>query len=138
MELKVNVEAGWNACDGRAHELMTHTCSDGEEFSRAARLWTSGYDFYTLSRSIVFHDYSQPGTVVSFPTDRQAEAQTNQRVFELLGMPVPLDSHGHRRDSVPTTQSDGSSRSGSVCRTSNKTAISSGAHNKRSWEIIGE
>ena len=30
---------------------------DGEEFSRALRLFTHGYDMYTPSRGIVFHDY---------------------------------------------------------------------------------
>ena len=30
---------------------------DGEEFSRAARFWTYGYDIYTPHRAYVFHDY---------------------------------------------------------------------------------
>ena len=30
---------------------------DGEEFSKAARLWTYGYDMYTPHRVYVFHDY---------------------------------------------------------------------------------
>jgi hypothetical protein len=30
---------------------------DGEEVSRAVRLWTHGYDLYTPSRNLVFHDY---------------------------------------------------------------------------------
>jgi hypothetical protein len=30
---------------------------DGEEFSRAMRYWTSGYDIYTPSRVYVVHDY---------------------------------------------------------------------------------
>ena len=30
---------------------------DGEEFSRAIRLWTHGYDMYTPDRGVVFHDY---------------------------------------------------------------------------------
>lgn len=33
---------------------------DGEEFSRAARLWTHGYDFYTPNRNVVFHNYTAP------------------------------------------------------------------------------
>ncbi len=31
---------------------------NGEEFSMALRLWTSGYDFYTPDRVIIGHDYS--------------------------------------------------------------------------------
>ena len=31
---------------------------DGEEFSRGARLWTHGYDFYTPHRNTVYHDYN--------------------------------------------------------------------------------
>ena len=30
---------------------------DGEEFSRFARAWTKGYDSYTPSENLVFHDY---------------------------------------------------------------------------------
>ena len=30
---------------------------DGEEFSKASRLWTYGYDMYTPHRVFVFHDY---------------------------------------------------------------------------------
>ena len=32
---------------------------DGEEFSRGARLWTAGYDFYTPSRTVIAHDYKK-------------------------------------------------------------------------------
>jgi hypothetical protein len=31
----------------------------GEEFSRGARLWTSGYDFYSPSENLVFHHYNR-------------------------------------------------------------------------------
>ena len=34
---------------------------DGEEFSRGARLWTSGYDLYSAHRNFVFHDYGRGG-----------------------------------------------------------------------------
>ncbi len=30
---------------------------NGEEFSMASRLWTSGYDFYTPDRAVIGHDY---------------------------------------------------------------------------------
>jgi hypothetical protein len=35
---------------------LTHIF-DGEEFSRAVRLWTHGYDFYTPNTNLIFHDY---------------------------------------------------------------------------------
>ncbi len=28
-----------------------------QEFTRAARLWTHGYDMYTPNKDLVFHDY---------------------------------------------------------------------------------
>jgi hypothetical protein len=31
---------------------------DGEEFTRGARLWTHGYDFYAPHRTVVAHNYS--------------------------------------------------------------------------------
>lgn len=33
---------------------------DGEEFSKFVRLWTRGYDVYTVHRSYVVHDYTRP------------------------------------------------------------------------------
>jgi len=59
---------------------------DGEEMSRAARLWTHGYDFYTPSKSIVFHDYGRQGTVVGAPIPADIQRASNERIFTLLGM----------------------------------------------------
>eukprot|EP00877_Chromochloris_zofingiensis_P008761 jgi/Chrzof1/4138/Cz14g00160.t1 len=33
----------------------------GEEFLYAVRMWTSGYDFFTPDRNVVFHQYVKPG-----------------------------------------------------------------------------
>jgi len=32
----------------------------GEEILHSARLWTSGYDFYTPSENVVYHHYGRP------------------------------------------------------------------------------
>jgi hypothetical protein len=57
---------------------------DGEEYSRAVRLWTSGYDFYTPTTAAVFHDYSKSGTVVKFPFDYKMRDHSHERIKELL------------------------------------------------------
>ena len=50
---------------GRGHRLLSVPYDpyaaylfDGEEMSMAARLWTSGYDFYAPDADVVFHLYS--------------------------------------------------------------------------------
>ena len=41
------------------YDPFTPHVFDGEEFSRGARLWTAGYDFYTPSRTVIAHDYKR-------------------------------------------------------------------------------
>ena len=40
------------------HDPNTRGVFDGEEFTRAIRLFTHGYDVYAPSRSLLFHDYT--------------------------------------------------------------------------------
>jgi hypothetical protein len=77
-------------------ERMLHVF-DGEEFSRWARFFSWGYDTYTPSRALVFHDYTpvphhwggtvnkarQPGE----PTLEEEKAVGHARMFALLRMP---------------------------------------------------
>ena len=39
----------------------------GEEFSRGARLWTHGYDFYSPSENFVLHHYGRKVPLPSRP-----------------------------------------------------------------------
>ena len=54
---------------------------DGEEFSRAARLWTHGYDVYTPSVNAVFHNYTGGGSAAwtSNPPRGDGAAAVQQR-----------------------------------------------------------
>ena len=69
---------------------------DGEEFSRAARFWTYGYDIYTPHRVFVFHDYKKSQ---SDPTHSAwignvgSAANSQQRIRSLLGMPGGFDEN---------------------------------------------
>ncbi|KAI9916222.1 hypothetical protein PsorP6_016708 [Peronosclerospora sorghi] len=68
---------------------------DGEEFLRASRLWTSGYDFYSpsLLGSVIYHNYSKvPArfehiTVNTEVKKREREMAVN-RFYHLMGQPV--------------------------------------------------
>jgi len=64
---------------------------DGEEFSRAARLWTHGYDFYAPSVSYVFHNYTGSSLDLGWQTPGPASvhelATSRKRLWTLLGMP---------------------------------------------------
>ena len=40
------------------HDPHSRGVFDGEEFTRAIRMWTHGYDLYAPSRSVLFHDYT--------------------------------------------------------------------------------
>lgn len=41
------------------YDIHTPFVFDGEEFFRGARMWTAGYDFYSPSKDLVFHNYTQ-------------------------------------------------------------------------------
>ena len=61
---------------------------DGEEASMAARMWTSGYDFYTFHHSAVFHTYFRKKRPPMFwENDNRfpyAEEQAEQRIRHLF------------------------------------------------------
>lgn len=58
---------------------------DGEEFSRGARLWTNGYDFYTLSRPVVGVYYGdEKGGRGSWHDDGEELSKSDERLSQLL------------------------------------------------------
>lgn len=64
----------------------------GEEILYSARLWTSGYDFYTPLDNIVFHHYERkdaPKFWNDLPSYRAAQAETMRKVRRLLGIEQP-------------------------------------------------
>ncbi|KAL8002364.1 putative glycosyltransferase, GlcNAc [Plasmopara halstedii] len=68
---------------------------DGEEFLRASRLWTSGYDFYSPSElgSVIYHNYSRvPARFERITVDKQTKKREVEmavnRFNHLLGKPV--------------------------------------------------
>lgn len=70
----------------------------GEEILHSARLWTSGYDFYTPLENIAFHQYERDAPrfwndVPNFHGDQQ---RTLLKVRRLLGFEAPpLQSYGY-------------------------------------------
>ncbi|KAG7377692.1 hypothetical protein PHYPSEUDO_011145 [Phytophthora pseudosyringae] len=68
---------------------------DGEEFLRASRLWTNGYDMYSPSElgSVIYHNYSKvPARFEHITVDpqvkkRESEMATN-RFNHLVGKPI--------------------------------------------------
>ncbi|RLN57792.1 hypothetical protein BBJ28_00004898 [Nothophytophthora sp. Chile5] len=81
---------------------------DGEEFLRASRLWTSGYDLYSPSElgSVIFHNYSKvPARFEHITVDPQVKKVESEmaanRFKHLVGKPVKgyvdtyeLDTYG--------------------------------------------
>jgi hypothetical protein len=64
---------------------------DGEEFTRFARLWTRGYDVYTPSKNIVFHDANaEPDghDGKGWPKSEVISELSVQRAKTLLQMPA--------------------------------------------------
>eukprot|EP00419_Tripos_fusus_P035380 CAMPEP_0172785612 /NCGR_PEP_ID=MMETSP1074-20121228/205529_1 /TAXON_ID=2916 /ORGANISM="Ceratium fusus, Strain PA161109" /LENGTH=575 /DNA_ID=CAMNT_0013622623 /DNA_START=75 /DNA_END=1803 /DNA_ORIENTATION=+ len=58
---------------------------NGEEFSRGARLWTNGYDFYTLSRPVVGVFYGdEKGGRGSWNENYEELTKSNDRLSQLL------------------------------------------------------
>ena len=62
---------------------------DGEEFARAARLWTRGYDMYAPSRSLLMHNYHKrnPRSWAIGGGDPAETAASYARLKSLLRMP---------------------------------------------------
>lgn len=58
---------------------------DGEEFSRAVRFWTHGYDFYTPPRTVVVHFYNRK-ILGTWPHDEAQMKSSTERVFRMLEM----------------------------------------------------
>lgn len=64
----------------------------GEEILHSARLWTSGYDFFTPLDNIVYHQYERkdvPKFWSDVPDFSQGQATTLRKVRQLLGLEQP-------------------------------------------------
>lgn len=64
----------------------------GEEILHSARLWTSGYDFYTPLENIVYHFYGRkdsPKFWHDVKDFKRAQAETLRKVRRLLGLEQP-------------------------------------------------
>jgi len=60
----------------------------GEEFSRGARLWTHGYDFYSITRPIIGVYYGgEKGNHGSWHSDRTEAKISQNRLMTLLKLP---------------------------------------------------
>jgi hypothetical protein len=65
-----------------------HHLFQGEEFLYSARLWTSGYDFFTPPKNVVMHEYYRkdaPKFWNDIPSWNDMQKQTVQRVKRILG-----------------------------------------------------
>ncbi|KAL7689402.1 putative alpha/beta hydrolase-3, glycosyltransferase, GlcNAc, nucleotide-diphospho-sugar transferase [Plasmopara halstedii] len=62
----------------------------GEEYSRAARLWTAGYDFYVPSDDIAYHWYETRNVVWESDWNKRYIKQqaSRRRIRYILGLPV--------------------------------------------------
>ncbi|CAI5708808.1 hypothetical protein KXD40_004844 [Peronospora effusa] len=68
---------------------------DGEEFLRASRLWTNGYDIYSPSEmgSVIYHNYTRPSvTYDRMKVDPRVKAREKEmgkhRFYHIVGKPV--------------------------------------------------
>lgn len=65
----------------------------GEEILHSARLWTSGYDFFTPKENIVYHFYERkdhPKFWTDVKNYSAVQAATLRKVRRLLGLELPL------------------------------------------------
>ncbi|RLN38271.1 hypothetical protein BBJ28_00021200 [Nothophytophthora sp. Chile5] len=65
----------------------------GEEYSRAARLWTSGYDFYVPSEDVAYHWYEKRKVVWERDWSERYVVQqaSKRRIRYNLGLPVTAE-----------------------------------------------
>lgn len=87
---------GWSAAfsfakchleESTPYDFFLPQIFQGEEFPRFARMWTRGYDVYTPTRNIVFHDYTP--TNVKWPDSGIQRKWAQERIRTLLQMPTP-------------------------------------------------
>ena len=74
------------------YDPFTQYVFGAEQFSRFARFWTRGYDVYTPTKNIVYHDYSdsQHGMKEWFKQRRERiRAESLHRIKLFLGMYTP-------------------------------------------------
>uniref|UniRef100_A0AAV1TU46 Uncharacterized protein n=1 Tax=Peronospora matthiolae TaxID=2874970 RepID=A0AAV1TU46_9STRA len=69
----------------------------GEEYSRATRLWTAGYDFYAPSDDIAYHWYEERKVVWERDWNRRYKVQqrSKRRVRSILKLPVTEEDFDH-------------------------------------------
>lgn len=80
----------------------------GEEALYSARLWTSGYDFFTPKENIVFHYYYRKGESrwhEDVPAWREEQQQSLKRVRRLLGLEEPVIPPGEDAYGLGTERS---------------------------------
>lgn len=65
----------------------------GEEMDIAARAWTHGWDFYSPSETVIFHNYKRDhrNTFWEKPNQRPLEILSRFRIYVRLGYISPLD-----------------------------------------------
>lgn len=80
----------------------------GEEILHSARLWTSGYDFFTPLENIVYHYYERkdsPKFWKDVPDFAATQAETLRKVRRLLGLETPpLTGYAHGMGTARTLQ----------------------------------
>ncbi|ETV75347.1 hypothetical protein H257_10208 [Aphanomyces astaci] len=67
----------------------------GEEYSKAARLFTHGYDMYAPIRDVVYHYYEERPVVWErdWPQRYVIQQQSKRRIRALLGLPVTSNDY---------------------------------------------
>lgn len=70
------------------NDLNLKQVFSGEEFSRGARLWTHGYDFYSITRPLIGVYYGgDKGNKGSWHHDRRESKASQERLMTLLRLP---------------------------------------------------
>ncbi|OQR96008.1 hypothetical protein THRCLA_07403 [Thraustotheca clavata] len=69
----------------------------GEEYSRAARLWTSGYDFYVPNKDVVYHWYEPRKVIWEKDWDKRyfVQQKAKRRIRYALGLSYTVDDFDH-------------------------------------------
>jgi hypothetical protein len=69
----------------------------GEEYARAARLWTWGYDMYAPSVDVVYHFFETRKKIwdLDWSTSYPILQRSKRRVRAILGLPVSSEAYDH-------------------------------------------
>lgn len=67
----------------------------GEEIGHSIRIWTSGYNIYTPSENIVFHEYERKGKPKVWDDNKYSDVDAFEKIKQIIGLDTKHELPGN-------------------------------------------